>query len=99
MGKKDFSKLESPMKNTALNFITLPNEISGDMHNNTDKKICGKVGRPKAKEKRSKRVVLLLKPSMYDKMKKVADDMELSVNEFYENLLKEKLKKVEKEDN
>ena len=99
MGKKDFSNLESPMTNPALKFITSPDEISGDTLNDTDKKMCGKVGRPKAKEKRSKRVVLLLKPSMYDKMKKVADDMELSVNEFYENLLKEKLKKVEKEDN
>ena len=95
MGKKDFGSLKSPIgSNTALNFI------SADPLENQEKEekkvqISNgrkRVGRPKLRETRSKRVVLLLKPSLYEKVRDEAEEKDMSVNEFYECLLKEHFK-------
>lgn len=48
-------------------------------------------GRPKLKETRSQRVVLLLKPSLFEKVLEKAEAMDVSVNELYENLMIEYL--------
>lgn len=91
MAKKDFGQLKSPIGNTAMNFISA-DPVNEEVEKKTAK-IVKKAGRPKAKEKRSQRVVLLLKPSLYEKMKEAADEQDKSVNEFYESLLKDYLKK------
>lgn len=48
-------------------------------------------GRPKLRETRSQRVVLLLRPSFYEVVRKRADEMDVSVNELYEKIMKEYL--------
>lgn len=99
MGKKDFGSLKSPIGgNTALNFISV-DPIVNQEEEVEEKKVeeveaskgHRRVGRPKLRETRSQRVVLLLKPSFYEKVRKRADEMDVSVNELYENLMIEYL--------
>lgn len=99
MGKKDFGSLKSPISgNTALNFISA--DPIADQAEVKDEKKTEKVetsnghrrvGRPKLRETRSQRVVLLLKPSFYEKVLQKAEAMDVSVNELYENLMIEYL--------
>ena len=104
MGKKDFGSLKSPIGNTALNFISA-DAIAADVEHEEVKEekkteeVEGsngrrRAGRPKLRgETKSQRVVLLLKPSMYEEIHEEADSMDVSVNEFYEILLKDYFEK------
>lgn len=100
MGKKDFGSLKSPIGNTALNFISadpIADQAEVKEEKKTEKVEASngrrRVGRPKQRETKSQRVVLLLKPSMYEKMCEEADAIDVSVNEFYEILLKDYFEK------
>lgn len=101
MGKKDFGSLKSPIGgNTALNFISadpIVNQEEAVEEKNVEEVVVSKghrrVGRPKLRETRSQRVVLLLKPSIYDRMRDEVDELDVSMNEFYEMLLKEYFEK------
>lgn len=103
MGKKDFGSLKSPIGgNTALNFISadpIVNQEEAVEEKNVEEVVVSKghrrVGRPKLRETRSQRVVLLLKPSVYEEVLERADAMDVSVNTFYEILLKDYLEKNE----
>lgn len=99
MGKKDFGSLKSPIGgNTALNFISadpIVNQEEAVEEKNVEEVVVSKghrrVGRPKLRETRSQRVVLLLKPSFYEEVRKRADEMDVSVNVLYEKIMKEYL--------
>lgn len=100
MGKKDFGSLKSPIGgNTALNFISadpIVNQEEAVKEKNVEEveaasKGHRRVGRPKLRETRSQRVVLLLKPSFYEKVLQKAEAMDVSVNKLYENLMIEYL--------
>lgn len=107
MGKKDFGSLKSPIGNTALNFISANPIADVDQEEVKEKEVVEdkkieevdtstsrrrrRPGRPKLKETRSQRVVLLLKPSLYDKVLQKAEAMDISVNELYEHLMIEYL--------
>lgn len=99
MGKKDFGSLKSPIGNTALNFISADPiaEVEQEEVNETKKVDTSngrkRAGRPKLRETKSQRVVLLLKPSTYEEMHEEADSIGVSVNEFYEILLKDYFEK------
>lgn len=108
MGKKDFGSLKSPIGNTALNFISadpIADDPIADVEHEEVKEekkteeVEGsngrrRAGRPKLRgETKSQRVVLLLKPSMYEEIHEEADSMDVSVNEFYEILLKDYFEK------
>lgn len=97
MGKKDFGALKSPISgNTALNFISADPITDSDHVEAEEVKTSNArkhVGRPKLREKRDQRVVLLLKPSIYDRMRDEVDELDVSMNEFYEMLLKEYFEK------
>ena len=97
MGKKDFGALKSPIGgNTALNFISADPITDSDHVEAEEVKTLNarkRVGRPKLREKRDQRVVLLLKPSIYDRMRDEVDELDVSMNEFYEMLLKEYFEK------
>lgn len=97
MGKKDFGALKSPIGgNTALNFISADPITDSDYVEAEEVKTSNahkRVGRPKLREKRDQRVVLLLKPSIYDRMRDEVDELDVSMNEFYEMLLKEYFEK------
>lgn len=99
MGKKDFGSLKSPIGNTALNFISADPiaEVEQEEVNETKKVDISngrkRAGRPKLRETKSQRVVLLLKPSTYEEMHEEADSIGVSVNEFYEILLKDYFEK------
>lgn len=102
MGKKDFGSLKSPIGNTALNFISadpIADQAEVKEEKKTEKVEASngrrRVGRPKQRETKSQRVVLLLKPSVYEEVRERADAMDVSVNEFYEILLKDYLEKNE----
>lgn len=104
MGKKDFGSLKSPIGNTALNFISADPIDEVDQEEVKEEKKTEEVeasngrrraGRPKQRETKSQRVVLLLKPSVYEEVLEIADAMDVSVNEFYEILLKDYLEKNE----
>lgn len=99
MGKKDFGSLKSPIGgNTALNFISADpqvnqEEVAKKAEEVKTSNLHKRVGRPKLREKRDQRVVLLLKPSIYDRMRDEVDELDVSMNEFYEMLLKEYFEK------
>lgn len=102
MGKKDFGSLKSPIGNTALNFISADPIADVEHEEVKEEKKAEEVeasngrrraGRPKLRETKSQRVVLLLKPSMYEEIHEEADSMDVSVNEFYEILLKDYFEK------
>lgn len=102
MGKKDFGSLKSPIGNTALNFISADPIVDVEHEEVKEEKKTEEVeasngrrraGRPKLRETKSQRVVLLLKPSMYEEIHEEADSMDVSVNEFYEILLKDYFEK------
>lgn len=104
MGKKDFGSLKSPIGNTALNFISA-DPIADVEHEevNEEKKTeeveasnaRKRVGRPKLRNKRDQRVTLLLKSSLYESMRDEVETLDMSMNEFYEMLLKEYFAKKE----
>lgn len=100
MGKKDFGSLKSPIGNTALNFISADpiadvehEEVKEEKKTEAVEASNGRrrAGRPKLRETRSQRVVLLLKPSFYEKVLQKAEAMDVSVNVLYENIMKEYL--------
>lgn len=102
MGKKDFGSLKSPIGNTALNFISADpiadvehEEVKKEKKTEAVESSNGRrrAGRPKLRETKSQRVVLLLKPSIYEEVHEEADSMGVSVNEFYEILLKDYFEK------
>ena len=102
MGKKDFGSLKSPIGNTALNFISADpiadvehEEVKKEKKTEAVESSNGRrrAGRPKLRETKSQRVVLLLKPSIYEEVHEEADSMGVSVNEFYEVLLKDYFEK------
>lgn len=103
MGKKDFGSLKSPIGNTALNFISADPIADVEHEEVKEEKKTEEVegsngrrraGRPKLRgETKSQRVVLLLKPSMHKEIHEEADSMDVSVNEFYEILLKDYFEK------
>lgn len=94
MGKKDFGSLKSPIGNTALNFISADPKEEKKTEEVEGSNGRRRAGRPKLRgETKSQRVVLLLKPSMYEEIHEEADSMDVSVNEFYEILLKDYFEK------
>lgn len=105
MGKKDFGSLKSPIGNTALNFISA-DPIAADVEHEEVKEekkteeveasnARKRVGRPKLRNKRDQRVTLLLKSSLYESMRDEVETLDMSMNEFYEMLLKEYFAKKE----
>lgn len=103
MGKKDFGSLKSPIGgNTALNFISADPIVNQEeaMEKKKVEEVEAsnarkRVGRPKLRNKRDQRVTLLLKSSLYESMRDEVETLDMSMNEFYEMLLKEYFAKKE----
>lgn len=99
MGKKDFGSLKSPIGNTALNFISADPDVNQEEVNEAKKVDTSngrkRPGRPKLKETRSQRVTLLLKPSLDEKIRAEAAEKDISVNAYFEMLLKEHFAKYD----
>lgn len=105
MGKKDFGALKSPIGgNTALNFISadpivdqeevkevVEDKKKEEVDTSNGRRGRRRPGRPKLKETRSQRVVLLLKPSFFEEVLEKAEAMDVSVNELYEKIMREYL--------
>lgn len=99
MGKKDFGSLKSPIGNTALNFISADPDVNQEEAKKFDTSNGRKrPGRPKLKETRSQRVTLLLKPSFDEKIRAEAAEKDISVNAYFEMLLKEHFAKYDSEE-
>lgn len=96
MGKKDFGSLKSPIGNTVLNFISADPDVNQEEAKKFDTSNGRKrPGRPKLKETRSQRVTLLLKPSLDEKIRAEAAEKDISVNAFFEMLLKDHFAKYD----
>lgn len=86
MNKKNFSE------NPAMQFITpgnLPDEAQSDSQNSVPD---GYKINPMYIETKTKRVQLVMQPSLYEKAKAAADDKGLSFNSYVHQVLEEALK-------
>lgn len=75
MTKKNFKQ-----ENPANIFISVPEEKNGALHKNMDAPEGYKIN-PLYIEKKTRRVQLLLQPSLVDKMKELAFKKKISMNE------------------
>lgn len=78
--------------NPAMQFISTPTEDEREVTTATDPAPEGYKVNPLYIEKRSKRLQLLVQPSLYDKIKAQADAEGCSVNDFIHRVLEDAVK-------
>lgn len=90
MAKKDFSNIQSP----AMQFISTPEETPEPKKKDAPKQGIpeGYKLNPEYVEKKSRRLQLLMQPSLYEKLKSKASDEGTSVNNLIHQLLEEAVK-------
>lgn len=86
MAKKSF------MDNPALQFISVPEERP-EQQPTAEKAPEGYKVNPAYIEKRTKRVQLVLQPSLYERLKIAADQAGISFNEYANQAFEEKLER------
>lgn len=96
MSKKNFAEQLNPAINPAMQFVT-PQQPAEDQH-------TGPISRadvtpppgfklnPMFIENRSRRIVLMVQPSMHQKIKARADAVGISMNQFLNDLISDALK-------
>ncbi len=90
MSKKTFKTNLERIENPALQFIsTIPNE---DQTERKDRDIITPEGYKVVPEAKSKRLQLLIQPSLYKRVKKKADANGTSVNDTIHNILSRALR-------
>ena len=77
MSKKSFNLNENP----AIRFISSANDSDTQPNNDSTKK------KHISAESKSRRVQLLIRPSLYDRLKAMAERQQLSVNEMINQIL------------
>lgn len=88
MAKKSFKE---GIENPAMQFISLEPEQAYRRGSDEEAIPEGYKLDPKYVEKKTRRVQLLLKPSIYDKAKSTAEAQGKSLNDFINNLLEKEL--------
>ena len=72
------------MTETNANKLFIPDKKQAYTEEKTETKTKGKAGRPKKKDgqKKSKKLILTLKPADYEELKQYAETKDLSTNEY-----------------
>lgn len=85
MAKKDFSDKANPAINPVMQFLSVPETESADKTDSTQKQKSGAAGK---EERKSKRLNLLLQPSVLEDIAKIAYMNQTSVNDLINSTLK-----------